>query len=210
MKPRWGKSSHSLYRSRIERGGTQIKWQIKRMSADQTWKDWGVQWFFVLPLFAVLLVVCIPLMLIGIIIPFLLRLIVLFMVWGTWSPRGFSMLIVYSNSPHWQDYFEKGLLPLVGRRAKVLNWSERKTWSLRLIFGISVFGLFKGEKEYNPMILFFRPFHWPKRLRFYRPFHDGRHGKYGPLCDLENELADWLNQPIDLIQFHPRKSVSSA
>jgi len=173
------------------------------MNADQTWKDSVKQWL-VIPLVALLLVVLAPVVLLWLLGSFLLRLLTLFVVWIVWSSCGVSMLVVYSNSPHWQDYFEKGLLPLVGRHAKVLNWSERKAWpfSLKMV----VFNFFKGNGHENPIIFLFKPFRWPTKLHFYQSFRDARHGKYGPLCDLENELADWLHQPVDLIQFHPRKS----
>ncbi len=181
------------------------------MNADETWKNWVVKWLLVLPLAAVLIVICTPIVLLCVSLwmlgSFLIRLLLLLIVWISWTPRGISMLIVYSNSPYWQDYFEKGLLPLVGHKCKTLNWSERKAWPLESTFRRGVFGLFRGEKEYNPLILFFRPFRWPTKLRFYQPFRDARHGKYGPLCDTENELAVWLNQPIDLKQYHPRQSV---
>ncbi len=174
------------------------------MNADQNEKSFVFKWLAI-PLLAVLLIVGLPIVLIWVLGAFLLRLLTLLLVWTTLTPRGISMLIVYSNSPYWQTYFETGLLPLVGHRAKILNWSERKSWpfSLKSV----VFSLFKGEGHENPMILIFSPFRWPKKLRFYRPFHDARHGKYRPLCNLENELADWLAQPVELTHYHPRKSV---
>jgi len=82
------------------------------------------------------------------------------------------MLTVYSNSPHWQDYFEKGLLPLVGRKTKVLNWSDHLTWPIT--FKTIVFSLYGGEKEYNPIVILFPPFRWPTTLRFYQPFRNAR------------------------------------
>ena len=179
------------------------------MNADFTWKNWIVKWLFVLPLVAALVIVCIPVLLpivlLWILGAFLLRLLTLSLVWINWSPCGISMLVVYSNSPHWQTYFEEGLLPLLGRQTMVLNWSGRKTWPMSL--KSIVFSLFKGGGHENPIIIRLTPFRWPTVQQFYRPFHDARHGKHKPLCDLENELADWLNQPVDLIQFHPRPPV---
>jgi len=174
------------------------------MNADKTWKDWG-KLLFILPLLAVLVVIGIPGVLLWLFGSFLLRLLTLFLVWTVWSPRGISMLIIYSNSPHWQNYFEKGLLPLVGRQAKVLNWSERKTWqfSLRSV----VFALLKGNVGHeNPLILWLTPFRWPKRLCFYRPFHDARHGKTKPLQKLEQELSVLIDQQISLEHLYPRQS----
>jgi hypothetical protein len=41
-----------------------------------------------------------------------------------WHPKGKDLLLVYSNSPHWQLYVEEHWLPNWDRRAVVLNWSE--------------------------------------------------------------------------------------
>jgi hypothetical protein len=49
-------------------------------------------------------------------------------VWLTWCPRGRYVLVVYSNSPIWREYFEAHVLPAVSSRGVVLNWSERKQW----------------------------------------------------------------------------------
>ncbi len=160
-----------------------------------------IEFFFtlLLPLFLLLVLV-------WLLCRFTVRLVVLVLLWLTWSTRGISMLVVYSNSPHWQDYFEKGFLPIVGRKAKVVNWSDRSRWPLSSTFKVSVFGLFKGEKEYNPMILFFRPLHWPKIFRFYRPFHDARHGKTASLQKLESELSILIDETISLEHLYPKKS----
>ena len=66
--------------------------------------------------------------------------------------------------------------------------------------------LFDGQKEFNPRIILFSTFRWPTTLRFYQHFHDARHGTTRLLAKLENELRNWLNKPINLEQFHPRRS----
>jgi hypothetical protein len=58
--------------------------------------------------------------------------------------RGPYALIVYSNSPRWQTYFEQQILPDARAKAAVLNWSERRNCR------------------------------WPRRLRFFEPFRRGR------------------------------------
>src|SRR5678815_4488078 len=49
-------------------------------------------------------------------------------IWTWWCLRGRDILFVYSDSPTWRDYIEQGILPYLGKRAVVLNWSHRKRW----------------------------------------------------------------------------------
>lgn len=50
-----------------------------------------------------------------------------------WRPKGKDVLLVYSNSPHWQRYVEENWMPRWGHRAVVLNWSERSGWKGRAL-----------------------------------------------------------------------------
>jgi hypothetical protein len=137
---------------------------------------------------------------------FLFSLLVLASVWLSWSWRGKDLLVIYSDSPLWKDYFESGLLPRLSNRAKVLNWSDRSKWQL-LSLKRMVFSHFAGEKDFNPMLLQILPFRWPKRIRFHRAFHDSKHGKHEALIKLEAELSSLLKQPIELTAYHPCSSV---
>ena len=53
-------------------------------------------------------------------------------VWSWWCLRDRDILFVYSDSPVWHDYIEQSILPHLGERAIVLNWSERKRWRFSL------------------------------------------------------------------------------
>ena len=156
-------------------------------------------------LLIVLCVLLAPVILLWFLPIFLFKVLALFLVWIWWSPRGITMLTVYSNSPHWQHYFEDGLLPMIQQHTLILNWSERLKWSMSLRW--FAFAAFKGEREFNPMVLYFRPFRWPQTLRYYQPFRDARHAKIDPLLAIEAKLAEWIKLPIDLQRFHPRSSV---
>jgi hypothetical protein len=96
-------------------------------------------------------------------------------VWIAWVPRGRHALIVYSASPIWQGYCEATLLPAVGSRAAVLNWSERRRWGWSL--PVLLFNAFAGSSEFNPIAIVFRRWRWPERYRFYRPFGAFKHGR---------------------------------
>ena len=47
-------------------------------------------------------------------------LLLLLTVWLTWVPRRRYAIVVYSNSPVWQEYFETQVIPKLGERAAPL------------------------------------------------------------------------------------------
>ena len=170
------------------------------MGSEMRKKDSSLKWYLV-PFLVVLFLLLVPVVLVWILIHFIFKLTALVLVWLLWSTRGITLLTVYSNSPHWQDYFEKGVLPLVSNRSQVLNWSNRSQWtpSLKTV----LFSLFKGETDYNPMILRLTPLSWPKQIRFYQAFKDAKHGNLNLLQICEKELSEWLDTSINLDHLHP-------
>ena len=154
-----------------------------------SWQTW--LW---LSLVLVLSPLLLPAVLLWLIFLLLGKLLVLLAVWVYWIPRGKDMLLVYSRSPHWMEYFETGLIPRLGRRVVVLNWSDRARWP-RFDLRTSVFRAFKGEKSFNPMALVFKPFRWPVSFRFYEPFKQRKHGNEQPLHDLEADLLAYIAKP---------------
>ena len=104
-----------------------------------------------------------------------------------WHPKGKDTLIVYSNSPHWQQYVETQWLPKWGGRAIVLNWSERKDWTSARS-EVSLFRAFAGTREFNPLAIVV-PRRGPVRvIRFWRAFRDFKHGRDRDLVSAEAEL----------------------
>jgi hypothetical protein len=95
--------------------------------------------------------------------------------WIWWWPHRQDVLVVYSNSPIWQGWFEQRALPSLGSRAVVLNWSDRRTWKLSL--AVCLFQVLGGQQDYTPMIMVFRPLRWPRFFRFYQPFRKYKHGQ---------------------------------
>jgi hypothetical protein len=97
-------------------------------------------------------------------------------VWLTWCSRGRYVLVVYSDSPIWQEYFEQNVLPAVGSRGVVLNWSDRKQW------------------EFNPLAIVFQPLAWPRRFRFYSPFKAFKHGRPQEVEEMRRQLLEILDR----------------
>ena len=112
-------------------------------------------------------------------------------VWFTWCSRGRYVLVVYSNSPIWQAYFEQNVLPAVGSRGVVLNWSERKRWPYSL--SVALFRLFGGTREFNPLAIVFQPLAWPRRFRFYKAFMTFKHGRPEEAEKMRRELFKLLD-----------------
>src|SRR5688572_7815817 len=91
-----------------------------------------------------LLPVVLPLLVVGLVLHVLNRMAVCLLVWIWWLPAGKDVLFVSSDSPVWQEYMQTEILPLVAKRAIVLNWSERSRWS-KLSFSVRVFHTFGRE-----------------------------------------------------------------
>jgi hypothetical protein len=114
--------------------------------------------------------------------------------WCCWNLRGRYVLFVYSDSPIWHDYIEENILPRLGERVVVLNWSHRRRW--RLTLAVLVFRYFGGHRLFNPMAVVFRPLRLAKTFRFYEPFRDFKHGESGTVAKMEHELFELLDEIV--------------
>lgn len=141
-------------------------------------------------LVAVALIAVSPLILMAVGFYLLAGILLHIAVWCIWCTRSQDVLLVYSNSPIWQDYIEQHLLPQLGRRAVLLNWSERREWKQSL--AVIVFRFFGGSREYNPIAVVFRPFRLARVFRFYKPFREFKHGKPEAVAALREELVALL------------------
>jgi hypothetical protein len=139
-----------------------------------------------------LLLVAIPFFIVTVVIQLARSVIAQLVVWVTWCPRGRYALVVYSNSPIWQEYFEQHVLPAVGSRGVVLNWSERKRW--RRSLAVELFRLFAGAREFNPLAIVFRPLALPRRFRFYGSFRAYKHGRRDEVEAMRRELLQTLDE----------------
>ena len=108
-----------------------------------------------------------------------------------WLPRGKNVLVVYSDSPIWHEYMTKEILPVVAERAVTLNWSERKKWH-RWRLGVAVFHHFAGGREFNPLVMLFRPVRLARVFRFWSAFKDWKRGYREPVDRLRQDLLNAL------------------
>jgi hypothetical protein len=116
---------------------------------------------------------------------------------GAWSTKGKDVLLVYSNSPHWQRYVEENWLPRWGPRAVLLNWSERSSWERPLPPEVALFRAFAGPREFNPLAIVV-PATGTKVhvVRFWRAFREFKHGKDRLLLAAEADLERSLTSTV--------------
>jgi hypothetical protein len=144
--------------------------------------------WWLLPVVSVLL----PLVIVGLVLWLVATVVLLVIVWLTWCTRGRYALVVYSNSPVWQEYFETRVVPDLAGRAMVLNWSERKGWQNSL--PVLLFRVFAGTREFNPIAIVFEPLAWPRRFRFYRAFQSLKHGRRDEVDQVRAEFLQLLTK----------------
>lgn len=113
--------------------------------------------------------------------PVLIIWVLLYLLWGVilyltiWSTHKKQFVVfVYSDSPTWKDYFEREFIPYLRDSAVILNWSKRKNWKNSL--AVLAFRYFSGHRNFNPMGMIFRPFHFVKAYRFFDAFKEFKHG----------------------------------
>jgi hypothetical protein len=90
------------------------------------------------------------------------------LLWLLWSPVGRRVLVVYSDSPIWQPFFENRIIPRLPPSSIVLNWFGRRRWR-RWSLAYLAFRFFAG-REFNPLAVVIRPLRWGRTFRFWRAF----------------------------------------
>jgi hypothetical protein len=138
-----------------------------------------------------LLLMTLPLVIVGLVLWVAAAIVLQLIVWTVWCSRGRYALVVYSNSPIWQEYFEQHVLPAVGDRGIVLNWSDRKRWPFSL--SAVLFRFFGGTREFNPLAVVFRPFAWSRQFRFYGPFQGFKRGRLQRVEEMRQDLLELLD-----------------
>jgi hypothetical protein len=138
-------------------------------------------------LIVVLLPVVLPLIILFVSFWLLHRVTLYLLVWGLWLPKGKNVLFVYSDSPIWKEYMTQQVLPLVHERAVVLNWSDRSRWR-KWSLAVSVLRSFGGHREFNPMVILFRPLRTAQVFRFWAAFKAWKHGDTHSVDHLQNDL----------------------
>jgi hypothetical protein len=107
-----------------------------------------------------------------------------------WGASGKRLVLVYSNSPHWQAYIEEHWLAPLGQVAVVLNWSDRARWPDQHPLEAEVFRMWAGDRDFNPLAIVI-PERGPVQvIRFWQAFRDYKHGRDRALRAAEAQLAE--------------------
>ncbi len=104
-----------------------------------------------------------------------------------WLPRGKNVLVVTSDSPLWQDYMSNEIMPLLQSRAVVLNWSNRRNWATGSL-AVRLFRAFGGTREFNPMVIIFRPLRRARVFRLWSAFKEQQRSDTEPIAQLRRDL----------------------
>jgi hypothetical protein len=137
------------------------------------------------------LLVLSPVILLVLTVYWAFRLVLHALIILTWLPKGKDTLLVYSQSPIWHDYMTTQILPLVRDRAVVLDWSERKTWR-KYSVPVPAFRLLGGYRNFNPLVIHFRPLRPALEFRFWTAFKDWKHGDKKAVEQLRQQLTSVL------------------
>lgn len=107
-----------------------------------------------------------------------------------YQPLGKDLVLVYSNSPHWNDYIEANWLPKWGMRAVVVNLTRRNEWRRETSPEAQ---LLRGRREAShPFAVVIPRNGWEKYFWFRAAFQKRKFGDGIPLASMEAELEQAL------------------
>ena len=109
-----------------------------------------------------------------------------------YASDGKHILFVYSESPNWQEYIEKNIVPCIEKKAVLLNWSKRSEWRKRKPLEARALFHWGGDSEFNPIAIVFLSGWKVQTIRFHQAFRDYKHGKTKLLKAREEELYAYL------------------
>lgn len=102
-------------------------------------------------------------------------------------------ILVYSESPNWQEYFETEILPNAEDHCVILNWSERRHWKSNPTIATQLYQHYQPYRAFNPMALIFWPSRRVDKVSFYDAFRDLKRGKRTPLAERFTEFWSKLD-----------------
>ncbi len=145
-----------------------------------------------IPLFLLMFAVALPCLALYTVFNFFKGIWLRFRFRRRWGKNGKSILFVYSESPNWQQYIEREILPELAPHTVLLNYSKRHEWARKMPLEAKIWEHWTGGRDYNPVAILI-----PKRgkittIPFYTAFRDFKHGKDKLLREKERELKDWI------------------
>ncbi|HEX9728049.1 MAG TPA: hypothetical protein VGA37_06070 [Gemmatimonadales bacterium] len=111
-----------------------------------------------------------------------------------WGPAGRDILLIYSNSPNWQEYIEQNWLPHLDDRTVLLNWSERAQWREKHPLEAKLLRAYLGDREFNPAAVYIPDRGRVRVIRFWQAFRDFKHGREALLRRQEATLFTLIDR----------------
>jgi hypothetical protein len=105
-----------------------------------------------------------------------------------WGREGKRLFLVYSETRDWQRHIEERWLPRLTDCAVVLRWSGSREWKLRWPLESRVMRHWGGDREYNPLAIYFPWIGLVRVIRFWRAFKEHKRGKDRRLREAEARL----------------------
>src|SRR5262249_55069414 len=106
----------------------------------------------------------------------------------TLGVAGKRVIVVYSRSPHWQEFIESRWLPTVTPHATTVNWSDRSSWGWWPSVSIQLFRFHAGSRDFNPMVILLPKAGRVRLLRLHGAFNDLKHGRDAGVMQAQDEL----------------------
>ncbi len=122
--------------------------------------------------------------------------------WIRHGRKGKSVLFVYSDSSNWKDYVEAKILPRIGTRAIILNWSKRREWEPRMSFETKLFNHWAGSSDFTPTAIVLPLTGKVKVIRLWQPYKQAKTGK----DSVSKKAEDALYATMDQLDRHSRGS----
>ena len=111
--------------------------------------------------------------------------------------HGVVGILVYSNSPNWQEHIETEVLPALARNVLTVNWSQRNTWRRSAPLPVRVFLHVKPRKHFNPLGIVLTSRGSFELVQLHEAYMAQKHGKDRPL---ERQLAELRTLVRDAVE----------
>lgn len=113
--------------------------------------------------------------------------------WFKYGRIGKNFLIVYSNSPKWESYFQNEIIPLFNNNAVIVNISTDHNIAKTHI-ELVAHKEWAGYENHTPIVLYIPKFGIVKKVRFYSAFIEAKKTNIdSPIINKTEELKEMLN-----------------
>ena len=145
-----------------------------------------------IPIFIVLAIILSPIIIISFLRHYFIGLILKYRFKKKLIHENKHILFAYSDSPHWKEYIENNIEPVIADKTIFINRSQDSEWKKNNLLESKVIKHWGGDKEYNPIAIIFPRKGKINVVRFYQAFKDYKHGNTALLNEKELELYEKL------------------